>query len=272
MTILKDRSDKIGIIGTGVVGGELYKYFVSLGYKVFAYDSDPKKDHQDSLTNADIIFICVPTLLDKDGAYDLKPMTDAFSKIRAERGEQYTIVVIKSTVIPGTTRIFQKEHSVWSVLFSPEFLTERYAERDTWEPQRQIVGCCTENEMHVKAAQKVLDILPQAWKLNTLIGTLEAAEACKLFANAFYALKVSYANQFYDYCLTNNIDYEEVRRLAAGDSMMTNTHLDVHQDNYRGFGGKCLPKDTAALLHASDDKMTLLSEAIKYNLNLMENL
>ena len=260
---MKDLTN-VGIIGTGILGSELYDYFVEAEYFVVAYDSDPNKGHQDSLASAEVVFICVPTLPADDGAYDLSMMDSAFERIVKDRGEYTpTIVVIKSTVIPGTTLAYQNKYPMWVVLFSPEFLTERYARRDTREPARQIVGC-SDNPLHCEAAQKVMSILPTP-NVGTIVASTESAEAVKLFANAFYALKVSYANQFYDYCQNNKIEYDSVKMLTEGDPMMAQFHLDVKQDGYRGFGGKCLPKDTAALLTASEGSITLLAEAIKYN-------
>ncbi len=117
----------------------------------------------------------------------------------------------------------------------------------------------------------VLASLPPAAQSHLCV--VELAEACKLFANAFYALKVSYANQFYDYCERAGIEYDHVRILANGDPMMAPFHLDVSQDGYRGFAGKCLPKDTTALYVSSKksgSEITLLREALRYNATLLE--
>lgn len=244
---------KVGIIGVGIVGTPLKRWFEENGYErnsdLFLYDIDPKKGYFDDINKADIIFISVPTPRKSDGSCNLSAVISAVGRIC---GWTTKIVVIKSTVPPGTTEYFQK-FLRWKMLFNPEFLTEKRAWEDFLKPDRQIVGF---TEHSIDAAHLVLSILPKApfmspWGLDTykpIRITATEAEIIKYGGNIHFVRKVNFANMLNLLCEKLGVNYENVRRGMAADFRIGDSHLDVNYGGYRGFGGYCFPKDLDALI------------------------
>ncbi len=147
---------KTGIIGVGMVGGALRRYFEKISeIKPFLYDKGKNLGSMQEVNQADIIFICVPTPFNKETNYfDLSYIKDAFSKIEGNK-----IVVNKSTALPGTTEYLQRKYPQHKILNNPEFLTELTADQDMSYPARQLVGY-TEKSYNV--AKDVLQVLPLA--------------------------------------------------------------------------------------------------------------
>lgn len=130
---------KIGLIGLGMVGLPLKKHLEEKGFKrgfnLFCYDSDPKKNFNDDVYQADIIFICVPTPKKRDGSCNIDVVDSVVRKFH----NQNKVIVIKSTIEPGTVARLQEKYNC-PFLFNPEFLTESRAWEDFIKPDRQIVG------------------------------------------------------------------------------------------------------------------------------------
>ena len=244
---------KIGIIGVGMVGTPLKIYFEKekeyrRGHDLFLYDVDPKKGYFDDVYQADIIFICVPTPRSPDGSANLTAVESALESIKGEK-----IVVIKSTVPPGTTESFQKKYSQYKILFNPEFLTERKAWEDFLKPDRQIVGF---TDKSIDAAQVVLSLLPRApfmspWGVNTyrpIKITATEAEIIKYGGNVHFSRKINFANILSLLSEKLGVDYENVRLGMSADYRIGDSHLDVQHGGYKGFGGFCFPKDLDALI------------------------
>jgi len=238
---------KIGIMGVGMVGGALKNYFEKKGKQVsedlFLYDPAKGFDSIKELNKAEVIFVCVPTPYIKDGkGFDLSYIEDAFSKIEDEK-----IVVIKSTVLPGTTEKMQSQYPRLKVLFNPEFLTELTAEQDMNYPDRQIVGYTKQS---FPVAKDVMMLLPLAPYEKIMPAT--EAELVKYFGNNWFAVKVAFANQMYDVCSKIGADYDTVMEAAAADKRIGPSHLVVWHKGYRGYGGKCLVKDIRAFIQFAD--------------------
>jgi len=234
---------KIGIIGVGMVGGTVARYFESIGRTPFLYDKYNGKGSLDEVNEADAVFICVPTPYGK-GGFDLSMVEEAVSNL--ENGK---IVVVKSTVLPGTTESLQNKYPQHQFLFNPEFLRELTAVEDMLSPERQIVGY-TEKSQPV--AEEILEILPPAPFKKTIPAT--EAEMVKYFGNTYLAARVIFANQMYDLCQALGIDYDKVRECAGEDKRIGHSHLDVWQGGYRGYGAKCFPKDIRALIQLAEMK------------------
>jgi UDPglucose 6-dehydrogenase len=235
---------KIGIMGVGVVGNALKNYFKSQGREVFLYDPGKNLGSLDEVNLADIVFICVPTPFDRDKGFDLSFVEDACRKVQGGK-----IVVVKSTVLPGTTDELQRKYPYHKFLFNPEFLTEATAQEDMNHPVRQILGY-TEKSRDV--VEDVLRILPKA-EFEKIIPAKEA-EMVKYFSNTWYAAKVIFATQIYKLTEKLGIDYENIRECAGADQMIGPSHLDVHHKGYLGYGGKCLSKDIKALIRFADEQ------------------
>lgn len=254
---VSDLGPKIGVIGVGMVGGPLKRYFEEIqghrrGEDLFLYDIDPKKGYFDDVNLADVIFISVPSPRSPDGSANLSAVESAFQIIRGEK-----IVVIKSTVPPGTTEAFQKKHPQLKVLFNPEFLTEKKAWEDFIKPDRQIVGFTGDS---IDAAHLVLSLLPKApfmspWGGNTYRPvkiTATEAEIIKYGGNIHFARKINFAAMLAILAEKHGVDYENVRLGMSADFRIGDSHLDVNHGGYRGFGGFCFPKDLDAFISHLD--------------------
>ena len=244
---------KIGVIGVGMVGTPLKRYFEEIqdyrrGENLFLYDIDPKKGYFDDVGRADVIFICVPTPRSSDGTANISAVESALGTIQGEK-----IVVIKSTVPPGTTESFQKKYPNHQFFFNPEFLTEKQAWEDFLKPDRQIVGF-TKNS--IDSANVVLSLLPKApfmspWGLNTyrpIKITATEAEIIKYGGNIYFARKINLANVLSILAEKLGAEYENVRAGMAADFRIGDSHLDVSHGGYKGFGGYCFPKDLDAFI------------------------
>ncbi len=231
-------SKPVGIIGEGVVGGALRAYLEDDGYDVRVYDPPKGYDSITHLDDAEIVFICVPTPYTHGIGFDDRHLLNAVSSLSGHRA-----IVIKSTVLPGTTQMLQERMPQHRFLFSPEFLREATAYEDFVRPDRQIIGCTYAS---LGDANRVLAMLPDA-PFERVCPAAEA-EMAKYVANAFLAVKVSYANEIYDLCDRLHIDYGSVKDVVSADERIGASHLDVLDSGYRGYAGKCLPKDSKALL------------------------
>lgn len=270
---------KIGIIGIGMVGSQLARYFgeikkLARGDNLFLYDIDPKKDYFDDVSRADVIFVCVPTPRSPDGSANLSLVESAVEMMNGKnqdnkRSDKGKVFVIKSTVPPGTTERLQKKYPAHQFVFNPEFLTESQAWEDMIRPDRQIVGYASAaGAKH--AAAEVLRLLPDAFfKSPSLHGCYEGhyvtateAETGKIAANVFGAAKVTFANIFADFCaaLEEPASYENVRHILAHDGRIGPSWLDIAYGNYRGFGGYCFPKDLDAFIAHGDELLKKLSK------------
>ena len=233
---------KIGIIGVGMVGGALQRYFKKNGTELFLYDKGKNLGSIEGANHADIIFTCVPTPYDKEKGFDLSYVEETCKNIMGKK-----IIVIKSTVWPGTTKKLQEKYSQHKFLFNPEFLVEESADEGMQNPDRQIIGYTDQSQ---DVAQDVMNILPKA-PFQRIVKSSEA-EMIKYFGNTFLAIKVIFANQIYELCQKAGINYGQVRECASADSRIGTSHLDVLHGGFFGYGGKCFPKDMRALIQFAD--------------------
>ena len=251
---------KAAIMGLGMVGGALQQVLKD----PILYDPPKKIGNKEELNNADVVFLCVPTPFVK-GKFDLSFVIQALNDLEGSK-----IVVLKSTVLPGTTDHLQKEYPQHKFLFNPEFLTAVSADQDMKYPDRQILGY---TERSFTIVQNIMMVLPLA-PYESIIPAKEA-EMIKYFNNCWFFTKVIYANQMYDLCDKMGIDYESVKLGASADKRMTGTsHLEIFHKGYRGVRGKCLPKDLDALVGFGDKNgvnMSLLKEVKSINTKLHEN-
>jgi len=247
------KSPIIGILGVGWVGQQLKRYFEELkGYEagndLLLYDIKPEKC-AGNINDAEVIFVTLPTPRNpKDGSCELAIIEKAIAKISGEK-----IIVLKSTVPPGTTEAFQKQYPRHKFLFNPEFLTESRAWEDMLRPDRQIVGF---TEKSLEVAYLVLDLLPKApfmspWGKNTYQRTritATEAELIKYAGNLHFVRKVNWANALSKVSKKIGADYENVRQGMAADHRIGDSHLDVNHGGYQGWGGACFPKDLDAFI------------------------
>jgi len=236
----------IGIIGAGTVAKALTAVFPT----AVLYSPHQYAYNKEKIAECDIVFVCPPTPYVAGKGCDLSAVDDSFKLL-----VKPTIVILRSTVPPGTTELLQREHPEHKILFNPEFLSEATAVADTQSPFRQIIGYTKES---YPIAGEMRDLLPLAPYTKLMPAT--EAELVKYWSNAFYAMKVVFANQMHDLCQKLSIDYDVVKECARADARVGRWHLEIFNNlfssvskGYRGYGGKCLPKDIKNLIHAADE-------------------
>jgi len=242
----------IGIIGQGFVGSAIREGLKNF-YKVRTYDIDEEKcnsTHKEVCRKSDIIFVCIPTPMRKSGECDTRLLEKVVTEIdyscHTDPDMNRPVLVLKSTIPPGTTsRIAETCASVCQVVFSPEFLTEANSFEDFKNQSRIIIGGPR------PATGVVKQMFRKAFPTIPIVKTgSKTAEMTKYFINCFLASKVTFANQMYQICLDNNIDYDKVCEYALYDDRIGKSHLAVPgPDGDLGFGGHCFPKDLSAMIY-----------------------
>ncbi len=232
---------RIGIIGYGIVG-QAVEYGFS-NQKIYVYDKYKKTDSLELVVKrSDYLFICLPTPTKKDeSCIDLTIINDNIAKIAKLASGSDKIIIIKSTVIPGTTSDFIKQYPKVQFCFNPEFTKERSFLQDFINTDRVILGA--ENDLVSRRVASIYQsIMPSTPIFQTDPTT---AEMVKYMANCFLATKVIFANEMYEICRKLGLKYEEVKNMVVADKRIHNSHLDI--TSLKGFGGKCFPKDLLAL-------------------------
>jgi len=259
---------KIGIIGQGYVGTALKVGFKDY-YNVETYDKyDLSKSTKSSIKRVveftDVIFVCVPTPMRKDGTCYTGIVEEVIREIN-ETADGH-IVVIKSTVPPGTTDRINAEYTKSTVIFNPEFLTEANFIDDFKNQNRIILG--GDRKGTSKVRQLYSRLFPQA----TIVKTgAKHAEMVKYFTNCFLATKVSFANEMKHICDSIDLDYDKVVEYATYDERLGKSHWSVPgPDGDLGFGGHCLPKDLSAMVNGFDT-LGLLEAVEQVNDQVREN-
>ena len=262
---------RIGIVGQGYVGSAVKEVF-SKHYETNTYDLNGKcscKSMEELIDSSDIIFICVPTPMKKDGSCDTSIVEGVVGELNAlalTRQCANRIIAIKSTIPPGTTNRLNKNHEFVSVIFNPEFLTEANFIDDFKNQNRIIIG--GERPSTTKLRQVYSLAFPNAKIVKT--GSI-TAEMVKYFTNTFLATKVSFANEMKMICDGLNIDYDKVVEYSTYDERLGKSHWAVPgPDGKLGFGGSCFPKDINALIHLAGE-LELCTEVLMgaWNTNLM---
>tara|TARA_E500000331_G_C17186206_1_gene682772 strand:+ start:137 stop:934 length:798 start_codon:yes stop_codon:yes gene_type:complete len=235
---------KIGIIGKGFVGNAISVGFENQGHEILVHDTKLNTKIEDVM-EAKLIYICVPTPSTEDGSCN----TDIVESVLVELSElDYEgSVFIKSTVVPGTTERFRKKFANLYIGFCPEFLREKTAVEDFLHNNNVLV---IGTEDHIMRDQVIEShgILPT----HTVTMTPTEAELTKYFSNTYKAMRVTFANGFYNLCQSMGSDYDKVRDAFLFHGVGDGHYLKVNKQ-FGGFGGTCLPKDSKALAKLVDE-------------------
>ena len=272
----------IAIVGLGPVGLATGVAFATQGNRVTAFDVNPSRCAQvagggspfyekglgtalkqvlrqarfrvvdsmdDTLGSSTIVFLCVGTPSRADGTMDDRPIGEATKSIAdAWADERRRIVVVKSTVLPGTTESVLRpilksggRPLLAEVAVNPEFLREGHALEGALHPDRIVLG------VDRTATARRLRTLYRAAKCPVLVTDIRTAEAIKYATNAFLATKVAFANELANLCQALGVSYDEVHRGLSLDSRINSRFLVPGV----GFGGSCFPKDLRALIAAA---------------------
>ncbi|NQS89367.1 UDP-glucose/GDP-mannose dehydrogenase family protein [Patescibacteria group bacterium] len=259
---------KIGIVGYGFVG-KAVEYGFKQGNKIFIYDKFlPSLSLEEVVKKSEVIFVGVPTPMTK--AYkkiDLSIIEDVTARVvkLALRNKVKPIIVLKSTIVPGTTRRLIKTLKYPRMVFNPEFLTEANYLQDFVNADRVVIGA-DNNEVK----QWVVDLYRATFPKIPIFETdPTTAEVVKYVANTYLAMKVIFANEIYDLCEKLGVNYGEMKKMVVADERIYDSHLDITAQ--RGFGGKCFPKDSVALLGLARElgvELSVVRAAWKKNLRI----
>jgi len=262
---------KIGIVGNGFVGSAVrYGFSPNVGCdaEVKVYDKDPNKstDKLSDVINSDIIFLSVPTPSNLDGSMNIDIVDRALTDID-EYGTN-AVILLRSTVVPGTTKKLQNKYPNLRLVFNPEFLTERSANFDFINQDRVILGGDIND---VEVAENLFKSRFGS-TLSILKTNYETAELIKYMTNTFFATKISFLNDMKLIADKSGVIWEDAVDGFIRDGRVGHSHLNVpgHDGKY-GFGGSCFPKDIQALINFGKElgvEMSVLEGAWKTNLKV----
>jgi UDPglucose 6-dehydrogenase len=264
----------IGIIGSGFVGNAVRYGFspnVGVDAKIRVYDKNPSKSlHtlEEVVIESDIIFLSVPTPSNKDGTINVDIVDEALNDMNVYAASVDNIVLLRSTVVPGTTRKLQEKYSNLRIVFNPEFLTERSANFDFINQTRFILGGNSDD------IKEVSELFRQRFghSISIVETNYETAELIKYMTNTFFATKISFLNDMKLLSDECGAIWEHTLEGFVRDGRVGHSHLNVpgHDGKY-GFGGSCFPKDIQALINYGDEigvDMGVLKAAWETNLKV----
>jgi UDPglucose 6-dehydrogenase len=240
---------KIGIVGNGFVGNSVAFGF-SPTHEIRIHDKDPKKDLNtlEEVLECDYVFVCVPTPMNQDGSINLDIVHRALQEIEVYNTKN-NIIILKSTMIPGTVEALQHMYSTLNIVFNPEFLTERTAKLDFLTQARIILG--GDKKYTSKVKQLFKERFAHCYVIETDTTT---AELIKYMNNVFFASKVSIMNEFKQVCDKVGADWKTALQGFAADQRIGDSHLNVPgPDGKMGFGGSCFPKDINAFISLAEN-------------------
>lgn len=249
----------IGIIGRGFVGSAVaHGFSEGVGYKAIIriYDKDPSKSLnslEDVVNKSDFIFVSVPTPSNEDGTINIEILNSCISEINeihSKKKHSNPIVLIRSTILPGTSSKIQNIFPDMRIVFNPEFLTERSANFDFISQTRFVLGGDEKNVTEVSKLYRD--------RFGSSIAIIEtdfqSAELIKYVCNTYFATKVSFLNEMKRISDKVDANWDDVIEGFLRDGRIGSSHSQVPgPDGKFGFGGSCFPKDIQAMISFSKE-------------------
>lgn len=251
---------KIGIVGAGFVGSACEIGFDSIAECV-VYDKFKNTESLETVVEqSDIIFLCLPTPMDGESG---ECKTNIIQEVVEEISlltDKRKVLIVKSTVPPGTTDALQQKYEKFTFMMNPEFLTEANFIEDFATQDRIIVGLPTPDQKHSDGVSLVGDFYLNFTKTQKNPGQVyfvknKEAETIKYIGNCFLATKISFFNEVYEICKAADIEYKVVSYLACKDKRIGTSHTAVPgPDGQKGFSKSCLPKDINAFIYYAKEQ------------------
>ena len=242
--------------------------------KIRIFDTNPlRSTHslEEVIKNSEVVFVSVPTPSNKDGSINLEVLDNCLEKVNKEANKIKNfncIFLIRSTVVPGTTRCFQNKFPNLKLVFNPEFLTERSATFDFISQTRYVLGGEKKNTRTIKELYQ----LRFGSTISIIETDFESAELIKYVCNTFFATKVSFLNEMKLLSDEVGADWDTVIEGFVRDGRVGHSHTQVPgPDGKLGFGGSCFPKDIQALINFGNSlsiNLNVLKGAWKTNLKI----
>lgn len=260
----------IGIIGYGVVGQATASGFGKNNKIIW---NDPGRKGSTSLkkiaSSAEYIFICVPTPMFSDfSGIDLSIVDQVVDEISPLIKGSDKVLIIKSTVVPGTTARYSKKYAGVRFAMNPEFLTEVNAPWDFIHTDRIVIGAMDEADA-TRIARLHREIM--GYEVKIFLTDTTTAEMVKYMSNCYMATKIIFGNEMKELSDKLKINYSDVAEMVGYDKRIGHSFLKVSP--WRGFGLKCFPKDTVALLGLAKKMrvdLSILKAVWKKNLKVRE--
>lgn len=245
----------VGICGLGHVG----HIMVDLFPDAVVYDEPKNIGSREEINKCDFVFVCVPTPKAEDGSCDTTIVDDVLDWL-----EPKECIVLRSTVPVGYTN-WKSLFLCKDIIFQPEYYGETPNHPFADPHNRSWITLGGYSHLTTKVAELYQTVYTSELIINQ-VGS-EVAELAKYMENSFYSVKVTFCNQFYDFAQALNINFNKVRETWLLDPRIGRSHTFVYP-NDRGYGGSCLPKDTAAIIYQGDQlgvDMTLLKTTEEIN-------